>query len=175
MTSPQAIAHLTLLRSVDPTSPVEEISVAKRTPFRRERREAQRRVNGQGTLHRRLALLGSLAPEAPLSFVMVKLFGLDGMDMDTCEEVVSAFSGCILNLTRATDVVGHYAADSFGVALQGTGATAASAVAARLQFHLSQLAETLSCVGVVVSVATGRGFNARSLPAAALDSLKDCG
>jgi len=175
MTSPQATAHLTLLQPVDPASPADEIAAGKRVPFRRERREAQRRVNCQGTLHRRLVQLGSLAPEAPLSFVMVKLYGLESMDDQTCDQVVSAISGRILNLTRATDVVGRYAADSFGIALQGTGATAASAVAARLQFHLSQLAETLSSVGVIVSVATGRGFNARSLPVAALDSLKDCG
>ncbi len=171
MTSPQAIAHLTLLRPVDPTSAVDDVT---RLPFRRDRREAQRRVNSQVTLYKRLRLFGTLAPAAPLSFVMVKLYGLESMNGQASEQVLNAVSGRILSLTRPTDVVGCHAADSFGVALQGTGATAASAVAARLQFHLNQLAETLSSVSVVVSVATGRGFNARLLPAAALDSLLDC-
>jgi len=175
MTSPQAIAHLTLLRPVENTSAAETTVERRPVPFLKERRETQRKVNCQSTLHKRLALLGVLAPEAPLSFVLVKLFGLEAMDADTTDEVTSAISGRILNLTRATDIVGRYAPDSFGVALQGTGATAASAIAARLQFHLSQLAETLSSVSVMVSVATGRGFNARTLPGAALDSLLDCG
>jgi GGDEF domain-containing protein len=169
MTSPQATAPLTLLR------PVESASLVGPVPLKRERREAPRRINCQSTLYKRLALLGSLAPEAPLSFVMVKLYGLDSMDDRAEAEVVSAVSSRILNLTRATDVVGRCAADSFGVVLQGTGANAASAVAARLQFHLSQLAEALTSVSFVVSVATGRGFNARALPIAALDSLQDCG
>ena len=169
MTSPQATTtRLTLV------SPLQALPVES-APSHRERREERRHVSHPGALRRRLTLMGSLAPQAPLSFVMVKLYGLDSLSEDARESALSAISNRVLTLTRATDAVGRYASDRLGIVLQGTGASAASAVAARLQFHLDQLAETLPSVSVVVSVATGHGFNANALPVAAMDSLLDAG
>lgn len=166
MTMAQAPVYLTLV-GADADAPV---SIASR----RARAEQVRRVSCRETLLKRLDLIGCLAPEAQLSFVLVKVRGLSSLSWTEADDALRVISDRVLTLTRATDVVGRYAGASFGVVLQGTGATAAAAVAARLQFHLSQLAETLPPLSVNVSVATGTGVNARTLPTAALDSLLDC-
>jgi hypothetical protein len=59
--------------------------------------------------------------------------------------------------------------------LQGTGATAAAAVQARLNFRLSRLPVMMPPLGVRVSAATGAGVNAGLLPVAATDSFEHAG
>ena len=65
-------------------------------------------------------------------------------------------------------MIGRFTSSSFGVVLQGAGATAASAVAARFEHHLNGNGNGNGNgpghVTVTVSVATGRGQNATTLP-----------
>lgn len=115
-----------------------------------------------------------LAPSAPLSFLVVQVRGVkDTHDAATLMECAGLR---LRELTRATDAVGRFNGTSFGIVLQGTGATAAGAVAARLSFHLNYLLGALSPgADSVVYAATGLGLNSGTLPVAALDHLGDCG
>jgi GGDEF domain-containing protein len=99
----------------------------------------------------RLEAMGQLAPNAPLSF-----------------------AERLRELTRGTDIVGRLTGTTFGIALQGTGVTAAGAVAARLTHHLNRLAELGPAVCVTVSAATGIGLNAETLPVAAMETFEPC-
>jgi len=127
----------------------------------------------------RLEMIGSLAPGCPLSFLVVKVSGMHGINaadgVRAGDDVLRTVAWGIRDLTRATDVVGRLTGASFGIVLQGTGATAAAAVAARMTHHLNQLTSRSRPVQAVVSAATGRGINADTLPLAAIDSLGDCG
>jgi diguanylate cyclase (GGDEF)-like protein len=128
----------------------------------------------QGLLER-LELVGSLAPSAPLSFIVAKIHGLDELNRTrgfaAGDAALKGIAATISRYTRATDLVGRFTGSSFGVVLQGTGATGAAAVAARLSHYIAEL----SCIGgpvsVTVAAATGRGLNAEVLPMAAIDSL----
>jgi diguanylate cyclase (GGDEF)-like protein len=127
----------------------------------------------------RLETLGQLAPHAPLSFLVVKLHGLAAINHELGfregDCALQAVAECVAEFTRATDVVGRLAGSTFGVVLQGSGATAAGAVAARLTHHLAQLQANSRALRVTVSAATGTGLNAPMLPHAAADSLGTCG
>jgi diguanylate cyclase len=127
----------------------------------------------------RLETVGSLAPAAALSFVVVKVEGIAAINRDRGlrdgDRVLRAVAELVKAYTRATDTVGRLTGASFGVVLQGTGSTGASAVAARLSFHLGQLAVDGRRVLAQVTVATGKGINADTLPVAAFDSFDDCG
>jgi GGDEF domain-containing protein len=118
----------------------------------------------------RLEEMGELAPTAPLSFVVVKVSGL----AQAGDEALKPIAARVRELIRATDVVGRLTGTTFGVALQGTGATAAGAVAARLAHHLNRIAELHPAVCITVSAATGTGVNAEMLPVAAMDSYEPC-
>ncbi len=118
----------------------------------------------------RLEEMGELAPTAPLSFVVVKVSGL----AQAGDEALKPIAARVRELIRATDVVGRLTGTTFGVALQGTGATAAGAVAARLTHHLNRIAELHPAVCITVSAATGTGVNAEMLPVAAMDSYEPC-
>ena len=118
----------------------------------------------------RLEEMGELAPTAPLSFVVVKVSGLAQAGEDALQPIAAR----VRELIRATDVVGRLTGTTFGVALQGTGATAAGAVAARLTHHLNRISELHPAVCITVSAATGTGLNAEVLPAAAMDSYEPC-
>ena len=105
----------------------------------------------------------------------MKVDGLESIRDRGCglsrASVMSAVARRVRELTRATDHVGRFTATSMGVVLQGTGAQAASAVAARLTFHLGHgLAAVAPGLEVSVHAATGTGVNADMLPVAALDS-----
>jgi GGDEF domain-containing protein len=119
----------------------------------------------------RLEDMGRLAPTAPLSFVVVKVAGLKVAEG---EATLRAVAARVQELTRATDIVGRLTGTTFGVALQGTGVTAAGAVAARLTHHLNRIAELHPAVCITVSAATGVGLNAETLPVAAMDSYEPC-
>ena len=135
-------------------------------------------VPGKQALLDQLDMIGSLAPQAPLSFVVVRVHGLDEInsrsDTRAGEAVLRNVAARMWALTRATDTMGRLGASSFGLVLQGTGATAAGAVAARLSHHLNQVTVGRPPVEVRVSAATGRGVNAEMLPGAALESLEEC-
>ena len=73
------------------------------------------------------------------------------------------------------DVVGEIQPGVLAIVLQGSGATAASAVTARLQFHLNHLRSLPVRLHVDVYAATGTGANGRGLLSAAMDSLQDAG
>jgi hypothetical protein len=173
MTLAPSPAHLTLLSQEGVTALFQERHDVP--PRRRANAEHPRRIVARETLLKRLCLIGSLAPTAQLSFVVARVQGLDALAWQPAAESLQTFADRVMGLTRATDVVGRYTDSSFGVVLQGTGPSAASAVAARLQYHLGQLAEATRPLSVVVAVATGTGVNARALPEAVLDSLRDCG
>ena len=74
-----------------------------------------------------------------------------------------------------TDVIGQVQDGMVAVLLQGTGAAAASAVAARLQFHLNEIDGLRGRLHAAVSAATGVGANGRTLLAAAMETFLDCG
>lgn len=127
----------------------------------------------------RLEMVGDIAPTAPLSFIVIQMDGLAELNRvggtDAGDAALRAVADEARSMTRATDLVGRLTGSSFGIVLQGTGATAAAAVAARLGFHLSQLPLMSPPAGVRVSVATGTGVNSETLPLAAMDSFLHCG
>lgn len=143
----------------------------------RPREQALWGVPGKLALLERLAVIGELAPDAPLSFVVVKVEGgvhpVDD-ERELPETLLHEVASRIRSLTRATDMMGRLSESSFGLVLQGTGATAAGAVAARLSHHLNQLTAGMPCTEVRVSAATGRGLNAGVLPSAAMESFEEC-
>ena len=131
---------------------------------------------GTDALLERLTTVGEVAPRAPLSFLVVRAEGVGREEMATGSALMASLAARLLSLTKATDTVGWFAEGAFGIVLQGTGATAAGAVAARLTQHLGALAELIEPGATVrVSAATGVGLNARTLPAAAATTFGDCG
>ena len=115
--------------------------------------------------------MGQLAPNAPLSFLVVKVSGLRHADGDVQLRHVAAR---VRELVRATDTIGRLTGTAFGIALQGTGVTAAGAVAARLTHHLNRMEQLHPAVCVTVSAATGTGVNAETLPIAAMETFEPC-
>jgi GGDEF domain-containing protein len=123
----------------------------------------------------RLAMMGDLAPRAPLSFLVVHVEAARE-DAETAAPPFAAVATRIRELTRATDCIGRLRDGSFGVVLQGTGVTAAGAVAARLSHHLNRLPDVTPRYAVSISAATGTGANALTLPSAAMDAFEPgCG
>jgi GGDEF domain-containing protein len=122
----------------------------------------------------RLVSFGSLAPTAPLSFVAARIDGADEMDEADYEELQRSIARKLRELSRPMDLAGRLADDTFGVVLQGTGATAAGAVSSRLAHHLNLLPELDGDMAIIVSAATGKGTNAETLAVAALDSFEQC-
>ena len=131
-------------------------------------------VASRQALMDRLTTVGELAPKAPLSFVAVRIEDADELSAAQHVALQKAVAVRLRELTRATDMVGRVDEDAFGVVLQGTGATAAGAVASRLAHHLNRLAELPRTAAVIVSAATGTGVNAETLAIAALDSFEVC-
>jgi hypothetical protein len=146
---------------------------------RRHRRQAtdrRSRVLSRRELFATVERVGTVAPGAPLSFLVVMVDGLADLPPVESELTGHLVAGRITSLTRAVDTVGRMGEAAFGVLLQGSGATAAGAVAARLSYHVSQALHGLSAeLGVRVSAATGTGANWATLPVAATPSLPDCG
>lgn len=128
-------------------------------------------VATRGALLDALDTMGLVAPRAPLSFVVVKVSGVSRCDGG---DPLRLIAGRVKELVRATDMIGRLTGTSFGVALQGTGVTAAAAVAARLMHHLNRLQELDPAICITVSAATGTGINAETLPIAAMDTCTPC-
>lgn len=172
-------AYLTLLRpAVDMSDP------RPTAPARFERSVDQDRLCAVATRHalmERLETLAAVSPNAPLSFVLIKVHGLTETNriagFQAGDTVLKDVATKVKAFVRATDMIGRFTSSSFGVVLQGAGATAASAVAARFEHHLNGngMGNGPGRVTVTVSVATGRGLNATTLPLAAVDSLAGAG
>lgn len=120
--------------------------------------------------------IGELAPNAPLSFLVITIDGLSDLGAQDSQLLMRLVAGRIRAVARATDAVGRMGMAAFGAVLQGAGVTAASAVAARLSYHLTHVVRGIdSGLDVRVSAATGTGVNWATLPVAATESLPDCG
>lgn len=166
MTTARLPANLTLLR---PTA------MRGRAPAPAPPRAP--RLLTRAEVFERLETMGELAPVAPLSFLLVRLTHTQasGRGARADQLLLQAMARRIQDLVRPTDALGRFTGGSFAVVLQGAGATAAGAVAARLTYHLNALAASLGTgARVEVYAATGSGLNADTLPVAALDSLGDC-
>jgi diguanylate cyclase (GGDEF)-like protein len=173
--------YLTLLSGTASRSAAERAPVAlglRPTPSSGQR-DPLTGVATRQSLLEQVEIIGQLAPAAPLSFVVVRLDGLESLNRlggwRAGDEALRTVARAIQELSRATDMVGRLSGSSFGVILQGTGATAAGAVAERLAHHIQRLPTVARPVEAAVSVATGTGINADTLPVAAIDSLLNCG
>ncbi len=161
--------NLSLLR---PQLGREPLSIPAGRVLRRRARVVSRRE-----LIDRVETVGSLAPDASLSFLAVRLRPADGEAEGSHDDVMEAVIGHhILRMTRPTDTVGRLGPRTYGIVLQGTGQVAAAAVAARLAHHLNQLvAARVSSLVADVYTATGTGANATMLPVAASEcDYDDC-
>ena len=174
-------AHLTLLtaaalRTTEETAPLQ---LGLRPVPSDGPRDTLTGVATRQSLLEQIERIGDLAPAAPLSFVVVKLQGLDRLNRISGwragDETLCVVARAVQDLTRATDMVGRLSGSAFGVILQGSGATAAGAVAERIGHHLRRLTCVANPVQAIVSVATGTGINADTLPVAAIDSFLNCG
>jgi GGDEF domain-containing protein len=114
----------------------------------------------------RLEMVGSLAPSMPLSFLAVHV---EADELNA--PMLRAVAARLRELTRPTDAVGRLDDATFGIVLQGTGVTAAGAVAARLVHHLNRLPGAPREFSVTVSAATGTGLNGATLPEAAMETF----
>lgn len=125
----------------------------------------------------RLEVLGEVGPGSPLSFLLVHLRPREERPRGGVREeqgIVQALALQAGQLLRPTDALGAWSANALAVALQGAGATAAAAVAARLSYHMNhRLEDEAPGFEVVVYAATGIGANAMVLPTAALESLPE--
>lgn len=127
------------------------------------------RLTGTATraaLLARLEMVGSLAPSMPLSFLAAHVEA-----DELAGPMLRAVAGRLRELVRATDAVGRLDEGTFGVVLQGTGVTAAGAVAARLAHHLNRLPGAPRQFCVIISAATGTGLNGGTLPEAAMETF----
>jgi GGDEF domain-containing protein len=138
-----------------------------------------RRLLSRVELLRHLDAQADIAPRAPLSFLAVRVTGLDDV-LEQRGEVGVRFVNrgvgeALLGLCRGTDIPGELGEVTFGLILQGAGATAAAAAAARVQHHLNRLAFLPAGCAVLVGAATGTGSHGRRLAWAALDVVDgDC-
>lgn len=178
-------AHLTLVGSSwNPAAAdrVHTYDATVETPHIPSATPAQDPLCGVATnqaLFDRLEVVARIAPSAPLSFVVVKVHGLAELNATqghaAGDSSLQAVAREICQLIRPTDLVGRLTGSVFGIVLQGTGATAAAAVAARLGYHLAKSTAAIPPASVQVSASTGTGVNADMLPIAAMDPFDDCG
>ena len=182
MSAPRASSYLTLVGRGSRPRRSAEAPLAEPIPFPTAgaaTRDADCDVASRRGLLARLELVGSIAPAAPLSLVVVRLAGLETLRTASGHEqaihALRAVADELRTITRPTDLVGRLDDYSFAIVLQGAGATAAAAVAARIGHRLAQLAISRAPLAVNVAAATGTGRNFDTLTVAALDSLPDCG
>lgn len=137
-------------------------------------RTARRLLSRVDLLHH-LDAVAEIAGSAPLSFLAVRVAGLEGVERERGDVgvrfVVRGVGDTLNGLCRGTDIAGELGAGSFGVILQGAGATAAAATAARLTHHLNRLAFLPPCCSVLVGAATGTGIHGRRLAWAAVETV----
>lgn len=178
--STNRFGHLTLLQSSrtharHAAAPIQLPRHRAYDRFGGASRDALCDVATRDALLDRLDQVGELAPMAPLSFVAVKVVGLGELNRERGhskgDTLLRLVAEIITKATRATDMVGRISGNEFGVVLQGTGATGADAVAARLSFHLSQALAAYPMIRCEAAAATGSGINAPMLATVALDPL----
>ena len=133
------------------------------------RRPVARTTAGRGraALRRYLYSLSELAPEAPLSFLLVQVLPAGDAPLDHALHAVET-------MIRPTDRAAHYEEGQIGVVLQGAGAERASAMAALMAQGLLQPGVLPRHASVLISPATGIGRNALALPAAAASTFQEC-
>lgn len=132
---------------------------------------SRRKVASREELLDRLDAVGELAPDAPLSFLVVKVVGACHGDHD---DQLRRIANRVADLVRGTDLVGRMNGHTFGIVLQGTGVVAAGAVAARLTHHLNRIADLSPSLCITVAAATGTGINAGTLAVAAMETCEPC-
>lgn len=132
---------------------------------------SRRKMATRDELLESLETIGDLAPQAPLSFLVVKVVGACHGDH---EDQLRRISNRVTDLVRGTDLVGRMHGHVFGIVLQGTGVVAAGAVAARMTHHLNRIAELSPSLCITVSAATGTGLNAGTLAVAAMETCEPC-
>ncbi|MFN8617269.1 MAG: diguanylate cyclase [Dehalococcoidia bacterium] len=131
---------------------------------------SRRKLATRDELLGRLEAIGEIAPDAPLSFLVVNVVGACHGDHD---DQLRRIANRMTDLVRGTDLAGRMNGHVFGIVLQGTGVVAAGAVAARLTHHLNRIAELSPSLCITVSAATGTGMNAGTLAVAAMETC--CG
>ena len=135
---------------------------------RRARPAAVRARGGVPAFFNRLAVLAEIAPDSPVSLLVITLPSAIGEDSETlAEAMVRAY-------VRATDLVARLEPGRIAVVLQGTDATRAARISCRLQVQFSRAAIP-GCATAVIGVASGIGRHGRTLLQAASSSLPDCG
>lgn len=132
---------------------------------------SRRKLASHDELLDRLEAVGELAPDAPLSFIVVKVVGACHGEHD---DQLRRIANRMTDLVRGTDLAGRMNNHIFGIVLQGTGVVAAGAVAARLTHHLNRIAELSPSLCITVSAATGTGINAGTLAVAAMETCESC-
>jgi GGDEF domain-containing protein len=175
-----ANSTLQLLRNGEARAPIAPIPMVPTCPgyehLSQRERAASGAVAGREVLLQRLEALGDLAPDAPLSFLVVHIAGLGYLhDGEAGPLALAAISRRIAELTGPLDLAGRYGAAGIGIVLQGRGSRATSALAARLQWSLQHLPEVAHPLYIEVYAASGTGANAATLPIAAAESLPDVG
>jgi GGDEF domain-containing protein len=175
-----ANSTLQLLRDGEPRTPIAPIPMIPACPgyehISQLERIASGAVAGREALLQRLETLGELAPDAPLSFLVVHVAGLGYLhDGVAGPAALAAISRRIAELTGPMDLAGRYGAAGIGIVLQGRGSRATSELAARLQWSLQHLPEVVRPLRIEIYAASGTGANAATLPVAAAESLPDVG
>jgi hypothetical protein len=178
------MAATTLLRIIDPgdTTPVLPVPIpliparAGYEHLTSRERATTPAVATREALLQRLAIVGDLSPDAPLSFLVIHVHGMGLLeDPEDASRALEAITHFVVGEIGPLDLAGRFSASSFGVILQGKGTRATSALAAKLQFTLNRLDEVRHPIRVDVYAATGTGSNASVLPAAAGNSLPEIG
>lgn len=156
--------HLRLL------SPTGERDEGRQGPAR------ARRLLSRVELMQQLDAIAELAPQAAHSFLAVRISGLDAVERARGDVGVRfvrrGIAEALGELARGTDLVGELDSATFGVLLQGTGATGAAATAARMTHLLNRLAFLPQACTVLVGSATGTGCHGRRLAWAALEAFE---
>ncbi|GIW12947.1 MAG: hypothetical protein KatS3mg062_0386 [Tepidiforma sp.] len=138
-------------------------------------RSARRLLSRVDLMHH-LDAVAELAPSAPLSFLVVRVSGLEELEEARGDVgvrfVCRGVGDALIEFCRGTDIAGELGPGEFGVILQGSGTTAAAATAARLTHHLNRLAFLPGVCSVLVGAATGKGSHGRRLAWAAMETFE---
>ena len=175
--SEQATREPTLLqfpdRRADPT-PYDVASGAVTTELVNFAGRAATGVLSHRELEDKLATLGDMQPQAPLSFLAVELHGLSELELSDWRrpsDIVDILAHNLRGEIRVTDFVGRLGGSTIGVILQGSNSEHAGRIVERLRMRLARLSHTAPPIEVTVSAASGRGINAQVLPNAAMSPL----
>lgn len=173
MTGYNHTAKLTLVAPQKGAGRIRRLPASAPIPFRNRR--SGKVLANRAALFDRLTKVAELAPNAPLSFVVVKVDGLSEVNRDcgwdAGSECLQLVEREVATVVRATDTAGRLTGTTFGIVCQGSGSTAAGAVAARLNYRINRVLPPRP-VSVRVSAASGLGINGSTLVAAALEPFE---